>query len=61
MVHPGDSTTEGLSILEDLEELVALEIVLQAKELMDRAVSGGAQILSQRLVSRLPPEVPCRP
>ena len=57
MVNPGDSTTEGLSILEDLEELVALEIVLQAKELMDLLISCGVQILSQRLVSRLPPGV----
>ena len=57
MVNPGVSTTEGLSILEDLEELVALEIVLQAKELMDRAVSGGVQIFCQCLVTRLPPGV----
>ena len=57
MVHPGDSTVEGLSILEDLEELVALEIVLQAKESMDLLISCGVQIFCQCLVTRLPPGV----
>ena len=57
VVDSGESSVKGQSFLEFGEELVALVSVLEAKELTERTLIGGGQILLHPFVSSTPHEV----